>query len=62
LALPQAHYPSREDLCDLGQAFLGGHEIGRQRIAAGKAPTQTMGSDAGVFVHLAAIASYMASL
>jgi hypothetical protein len=49
-------------LGDLGQALLGGHAIGRQRIAARKALIETMGSDAGVLVHLAAIASYVASL
>jgi hypothetical protein len=58
----QAQEPGCEDLRDLAQALVGGHEIGRQRIAARKAVIETVGSDAGVLVHLAATASYVASL
>jgi hypothetical protein len=58
----QPDQPGREDLRDLVQALVGRHEIGRHRIAARKAVIETVGSDAGVLVQLAAIASYVASL
>ena len=61
-ALPETHQAGSEDLRDLLQALLGGHQIGRQGIAAREASIETVGSDAGVLVQLAAIASYVASL
>jgi hypothetical protein len=55
LALTQAHQPGREDVRNLAQALVGGHQIGRQRIAARKASIELVGSFAGALVHPAAV-------
>jgi hypothetical protein len=52
----QADQARRQDLSQLGQALLGGHEIRVQRIATRKAVIETAGTDAGLLVHPAATA------
>jgi hypothetical protein len=48
----QAHEPSGQDLPYLGQALLGGHQIGRQGIGAGRATIGIVKTETGLRAHL----------
>ena len=52
--MPEPHQPGSEDLRDLAQALVGGHQIGSQGIAARKASIEVIGSFAGALIHPAA--------
>jgi hypothetical protein len=51
LPLPQAHESGSQNLRDLAQALVGGHQIGRQRIAAREAVIKIVVSTAGLRAH-----------
>jgi hypothetical protein len=51
LALPKAQEPGREDPSYLVQALLGGHEIRRQGVGAGKAAFGIRARTVGSCIH-----------
>ena len=48
----QASEPCSEKVGDLGQAFLGSHEVGRQGVGAGKGAIEIVGAGTGECAHL----------
>ena len=51
----QASETCSQKVSDFGQALLGSHQIGRQRIAARKAVVESLGSFAGALIHRGAV-------